>query len=282
MSGAAKVAADNYVYLLDGKTIQVAGTLTAATPVATITPASYAENTQVLSAGTGVTITQAVCDKFALSPDPTGMEWKIGLDSTSAKGIVKHKYELGDTGPGGGWVFYYSAAGFTVNGATCHYLECSKEEVRNGTVSWCSCIVLPFSGSSYCDVTTSTAIGTGYANTQAILTATHPGGNLTAANCAAKACAEYATATTSAGEWFLPSKDELNKIYNVLVKTTANGGLERIKEEEWNTLNGYSYHWSSSQKLEDHDWALIQKFSDGTQDSNRKHIDYLVRAVRAF
>ena len=73
MSGSAKVEANNDVYLdvysapdSSIPTITVTGTLTAASPVATITPASYEPNRQVLSAS-GVTITQAICDKFALS-----------------------------------------------------------------------------------------------------------------------------------------------------------------------------------------------------------------------
>jgi TolB-like protein len=50
-------------------------------------------------------------------------------------------YNIGDTGPGGGIIFYYSKAGFDVyepDGSTkkCHYLEVSKFDL--GKISWCS------------------------------------------------------------------------------------------------------------------------------------------------
>ena len=81
ISGSASIPAGedgtNDVYLASGKTITVAGALTAASPVATITPSDYTAGRQVLSAGTDVTIGDTVCDKFALTPAPDGMEWKI-------------------------------------------------------------------------------------------------------------------------------------------------------------------------------------------------------------
>jgi hypothetical protein len=43
----------------------------------------------------------------------------------AAIGVVS---PVGTSGPGGGIIFYYSAAGFTSNGATCHYLEAAPYE----------------------------------------------------------------------------------------------------------------------------------------------------------
>ncbi len=83
---------------------------------------------------------------------------------------------------------------------------------------------------------------------------------------------DYATATAGAGEWFLPSKDELNEIYNVLVKTTANGGLGCIS-----TSNIY---WSSSGDSISKAWR--QSFSDGSQDVENLTNTLCVRAVHAF
>ena len=76
MSGSAVVASNNDVYLVSSK-ITVAGTLSGTTPVATITPASYAASTQVLSEGDGVTLTEDIVSKFAVKPDADGKKWTI-------------------------------------------------------------------------------------------------------------------------------------------------------------------------------------------------------------
>lgn len=111
MSGTAKFAEDNDVYLTDSllttfPTITVAGTLTAESPVATITPSEYSnENSdrQVLSAGTGVTITQDICNQFALTPDPDGTIWKISPSGAGTKGVLKTKMDIYVRGTGAGW-----------------------------------------------------------------------------------------------------------------------------------------------------------------------------------
>ncbi|MDE7291166.1 MAG: autotransporter adhesin family protein [Treponemataceae bacterium] len=261
MSGMAKVAEDNDVRLYASgsaiPTITVAGDLTASSPVATITPSAYTANRQVLSAGDGVTLNGSICDKFTVTPQADGTEWRVALDG--AAGVLIRKYEMGDTGPGGGYVFHYSADGFTVNGKTCHYLECSKEQL--GKMTWCPCF--------NCEVSTSSVIGAGYANTQAILN--HPNhASATATNCAAKACAEYSTSTTTAGEWFLPTTSELSRIVQNLVK-----GSEKL-----GTFNGHvwsSLNYSNAQ-------ANVRSYSTFinviTQDN--KNVSDHVWAARAF
>lgn len=182
--------------------------------------------------------------------------------------VIIGKYKLGDKGPGGGYVFYYLEEGFpvTVDGKKeiFHYLECSP--MKLGDISWCSC-----STSTYCYIATIDGIGAGKDNTARIISVSHPGGKVTASNCAAYACNEYFTGTTKAGEWYLPSKIELNLIYENLVKTSI------IKSDRW--------HWSSSQGYGKFAWG--QKFSDGHQNYNyygndSKGRSLVVRAVRAF
>ena len=176
--------------------------------------------------------------------------------------IVFGKYKSGDKGPGGGYVFYYSEEGFpvTVDGKKeiFHYLECSP--MKLGDISWCSC-----SGSD-CNIATTDGVGAGKDNTIKIISASHPGGKVNASNCAAYACNEYFTGTTKAGEWYLPSRIELNLIYENLVKT----GI--INDKVW--------HWSSSQS--NNNCAWLQRFSNVSQDSYYKFSDNCVRAVRAF
>ncbi|MCR5124364.1 MAG: CsgG/HfaB family protein [Treponema sp.] len=129
------------------------------------------------------------------------------------KGVTKKtmKYEIGDTGPGGGIVFYVSEEGFDVfdgKGGVqkCNYLEVSKVEI--GKMTWCTCKESP-----WCTPNCGPGIGYGKSNTYRIMQTSHSGGSVYESNCAACACYNYSTPTTKQGEWFLPSKDELKLIY---------------------------------------------------------------------
>lgn len=169
------------------------------------------------------------------------------------------KYKIGDTGPGGGIVFYVSEEGFEVldgKGGVkkCNYLEVTKEQLA--CVSW---------SPDYKSIQGATGLGYGKANTYKIVSSHSNANN---GNCAAYVCYKYSTATSSAGEWFLPSKDELNLMYkNVGSKIRAGASG--------------AWHWSSSPLNDTYAWD--QSVSNGDQG-----YDYLkgrakcVRAVRAF
>ena len=262
MSGTAQFAESDDVYIYASgsniPTITITDTLTASTPVATITPSAYTENIPLLSAGDGVTLDGSICNKFAVKPQADGTEWRVALDGTA--GVLIRKYEMGDTGPGGGAVCNYYSNGFTVNGKTCHYLECSKEQL--GTMTWCPCT----SSSGYCEPTLSNEIGAGYANTQAILS--HPNhASATASNCAAKACAEYSTDTTEKGEWFLPSQNEVLYIYRgISVASEEPLWMSQASSDGDNSKAGY-----------------IKVRSNGSTATRKsKNIVTGVRAMRAF
>jgi hypothetical protein len=146
-------------------------------------------------------------------------------------------YVIGDTGPAGGIVFYIT----TDDGM--HGLEAAP--VDQGTAAW-GCLFYSIGAAG-------TAIGTGAANTTAIV-----------AGCAdAGTAAKVADAYTLNGyrDWFLPSKDELNLLYVV-------GGF------------GNSHYWSSSEV--DSGNARGQSFSSGYQGVYTKNYTLSVRAVRAF
>ncbi|TKS57179.1 Lcl C-terminal domain-containing protein [Mesohalobacter halotolerans] len=76
------------------------------------------------------------------------------------------------------------------------------------------------------------------------------------------------------GDWYLPSKEELNLMYQnkVTIDATAvaNGG------------GGFAsaYYWSSTELVNTNAW--IQNFNDGFQNFYNKSLTYRVRAVRAF
>jgi hypothetical protein len=107
-----------------------------------------------------------------------------------------------------------------------------------------------------------TAIGTGYENTLAIVGQDSGGG--TADRAATKARAYRGPNNLS--DWFLPSKDELNRLY--LQKATVGVFVE-------------NFFWSSSESSADLAW--VQIFFNGSQsDGGFKVSTFYVRPVRAF
>jgi hypothetical protein len=171
---------------------------------------------------------------------------------------------VGDTGPGGGKVFYVAASNFTSTGSTCNttcrYLEAAP---TSGTNPWTDARY-QWSGNTTVQIGASaagTAIGTGYANTLAIVGQASGGG--TADRAATKARAYRGPNNLS--DWFLPSKDELNQLF--VARTTVGGFV----------ANDY---WSSSESSAIDAW--FQNFSNGIQYQNYKNITFYVRPVRAF
>jgi hypothetical protein len=177
----------------------------------------------------------------------------------------RSSYELGDTGPGGGTIFYVSEGGFimTDNNQLCHYLEVAPAEATEGYFSWASSLTY-----SNTNIATQEAIGTGRRNTALILAK-----DVDAP--AAKACNDYSNNGQS--DWFLPSKDEL---YQLSVNKASVGNLET----EW-TIAGYlsssqySAEWIGEPRY-DFVWYLQSNGSGGNSD---KYVGSRpVRAVRAF
>jgi len=105
---------------------------------------------------------------------------------------------------------------------------------------------------------TATALGTGNANTNTIVT------NQGAGNYAAKLCADLEVGGYS--DWYLPSKDELNKLY---LNSVAIGDF-----------NLWADYWSSTESSSTNAWR--QYFNDGSQVITDKGLTIRARAVRAF
>ncbi len=107
-------------------------------------------------------------------------------------------------------------------------------------------------------------IGAGLKNT-AIIIANQ--GSVDGADFAATVCNEYSVTVdgTTYGDWYLPSKHELNLLY---LQETVVGGFA-----------SYAY-WSSTEDGFFDAW--YQNFSGGLQSSLSKNLTFYVRAVRAF
>jgi hypothetical protein len=141
-----------------------------------------------------------------------------------------------------------------------HGLVCAIED-QSLVIQW-------YNGSLTTTGATGTAIGTGSANTTAIIA--NQGATETAY------AAGLARAYSGGGydDWFLPSKDELNQMFTnkATINTTAsaNGG---------SNFSIYHY-WSSTEYDNINAWR--QFFFNGNQDGYDKINAIIVRAVRAF
>jgi len=166
-------------------------------------------------------------------------------------------YNVGDTGPGGGKIFYYSAAGFSCGQtltATCNYLEAAP---TTGVNSWTDAAYVWSGNTNTLIGTTGTAIGTGYKNTLAMVAQSNT------ANRAGTISRAY-RGPNNLSDWYLPSKDELNQLY--LQRATVG------------TAGGY---WSSSEV--DATTAWDQGFGNGSQGAGAKTTAGTpVRPIRAF
>ena len=114
-----------------------------------------------------------------------------------------------------------------------------------------------YNGSFITTGASGTAIGTGSANTTTIITAQGVG------LYAASICKAYNGGGYT--DWYLPSKDELNKLY---LNQTAIGGFSP------------GTYWSSSESSGPGAWFEV--FGTGFQLTQGKGINYYVRAVRSF
>jgi|GEM_PF-3572261 len=173
------------------------------------------------------------------------------LKAEALKSEIKKKagiYYFGDVGPAGGYIFYDK--GYTSDGW--RYLEAAPSDINQYSV-W----------GDDGEYGTQTGIGTGKTNTAIIVS---KASNSRKPN-AATLCNDY----TYGGydDWFLPSIDELNLMYNNL-NNKGQGGFD------------YSNYWSSSEGTNSSSDAWEQRFSNGNQSYYSRGNGYRVRPVRAF
>lgn len=110
---------------------------------------------------------------------------------------------------------------------------------------------------------TGTGIGTGSNNTDMII-AQHNASSVDLSNYAAGVARSYEGGGHT--DWFLPSKDELNKLY--------------LNKEAIGGFNDSGIYWSSSESSTSDAWG--QNFDGGGQAYYRRNGGSRVRPVRAF
>ena len=176
------------------------------------------------------------------------------------KAAWKPTYTVGEQGPAGGIIFYDvdadnasgNADGLIAYDCGWRYLEASPNKISS-QYEWTN-----RTSGSY---GTKTGIGEGKSNTQALIDYKKKSTNSKFP--AAEQCDSY----TNGGydDWFLPSKDELYKMYQLKDKTNLTGG----------------YYWSSSESGSNKVWCIYTTGSNN-QKTNVGSYDAYVRPVRMF
>jgi len=209
-------------------------------------------------------------------------------------------YTVGQTGPGGGKVFYVATTAFSCGptlAATCTYLESvpfgwMTELDAGGNLvdvnrSWSEATPVDLQRGPFGTTGgTATAIGSGYQNTKAMFDV---GNDNTAVSAGALA---YAYTVTVSGvvydDWYLPSKDELNQMCKwqrgitgealTNLTTVCTGGVINSGVGAQGFDGGY---WTSTEVNDFTVWN--QNFENGGQRNNTaKQEGGRVRPIRAF
>jgi hypothetical protein len=169
------------------------------------------------------------------------------------------------------------SGGLTYEMAPKNWNDPTNPSAIDPVLTWCDDRTTNVSGAS------GTAVGTGAANTADMAASVACSSN------AAAAVRAYAPSGTSAGQWFLPSKDELNAMCNysrTWTGTPSTSECTGAQNGSFASSNyGFSstYFWSSSEV--DELSAFSRNFTDGANNIGYKdNIPYTqsVRPIRAF
>ena len=236
-----------FIYNIQAADLTIPNTFTAGTPaVAADVNANFTavesavddNNTNITTNATGITTNAA------------------GIITNDARIMaLEAAYVIGDTGPAGGWVFYVDVEGR-------HGLEAAFSD-QSVSIRWDN-------GTSTNTEARGDGVGAGEMNTMLIIAMQEFDSN----NYAAGICANLVitNADVDYGDWYLPSKYELNLMWlNIGQGNTTLGNVGGFTD---------FFYWSSSEV--DGSLAWLQNFFDGIQADDFKDFAVGVRAVRAF
>ena len=184
----------------------------------------------------------------------------------AAGGDITDPPQIGDYRDGG-IVFYIAStpADLDDDGDLDTGLVCAIQD-QSSSIQW----IIGGSTQTTTNGGTLASIGQGQKNTTAMMgQAGYTGG-------AAKVCNDYSITVNEItySDWFLPSKDELNQMYEH--KAAINSAAAANSGSNFSI----NYYWSSTEY--DVDDAWLQNFGNGFQLFINKFLTYNVRAVRAF
>ena len=243
---------------LDQATMTLTAGGATGTLVATVAPANATNKSVTWSSSTPAVATVA---SGVVIPVTAGTTTIIvatvdgGKTATCAVTVNSAAVAVGDS-YGGGIVVY-------IDGTGQHGLIAATADQSDG-IAW----ITGGSTQTTLNGNTSTDLGTGAANTAAIIAQAVAALNGDLSTYAAGVCDDYTNTETGTGvysDWFLPSKDELNKLF--LNKDDIGGFAD-------------GDYWSSSENSATSAWG--QYFLNGYQGYYYKGGTLRVRAVRAF
>jgi hypothetical protein len=265
-------------------------TVNVAAPAFTLSSSSETRTVNTTATGFTINSTGGAIASFTINATPAGMSFSNStgaltgtptsvasataytITATNASGSATQTftltvsapaviYNVGDTGPGGGKIFYKAATPFacgpTLN-LSCTYLEAAPPlngVIDNAGRAWAT------GGNQTVSVpgANELAIGGGYKNSLAIAAQT---GNV-AASSAAMAARAYTGGSKT--DWHLPSKDELTELWTL--KNTV-GGFENTN------------YWSSTEFDASNGWR--RAFQGSSQSGGGKSNAFYYRPIRAF
>jgi hypothetical protein len=204
-----------------------------------------------LTAGTWYSIASYAKNSsgFGLSSDSLRWDYKF---------TTKKLLAIGDTYGGGKVAYLMQPGDTTYNANVQHGLIASISDIGQGS---------PWSNASTSTTVVCNALGVnllqGKSNTDSIIKY-NPSPTITAAAIA------KAHRGGNYSDWYLPNKNELNKLYigRIAIGTTVNGGY--WSSSEFDATNSYKFH------------AWYQNFNSGSPDVSLKNAVGYVRAIRAF
>jgi hypothetical protein len=193
-----------------------------------------------------------------INADQAGDSSNFAATQVAQSFTVTRTYAVGETGPGGGIVFYVAStpfACFSLNvSGSCKYLEANPSSIIN---IWCTSGLM---SNALASPALSSAIGTGYSNTLQMVAGCTSG----------LAYDARATVGNSLTDWYLPNKAE----WNVMWAERAN-------------LPGYFATDRAYMASEESSASQIWKMSGstgtwGTYHKTVLHSQIWSRAIRAF
>jgi hypothetical protein len=209
---------------------------------------------------------------------------------TSADCAAGRSCQVGDIGPGGGVVFY--DAGKTESWG--RYLEASPASCQKSGLTWRIALpgkrgtkqlpmLYPTWATAARQRVESKRLGMGQVNT-ALVIKQHKGLPQSSLDATA---AGYANTLVCGGkdDWFLPSKDELDTLYNVLAVTDN----DLIGNNSFGFTRGF--YWTSSEYNNETAWTQLwvdgqqfdrEKWMSGDQRKDGGFNPFHVRPIRAF
>jgi hypothetical protein len=271
----------------------VATTAPLAAPAFTISSASETKTVNNAIAGYSINSTGGTIASYAISPSaPAGLSFDgatgllsgtptvvagataYTITATNGSGsttktftlrVLAVTYTVGQIGPGGGTIFYVATTPFTCGptlNLMCTYLEAAP--TSNAVANYWTDSRYLWAG-AFLVTNGAYEIGTGFKNTLAMINP--PTGDNTPNR--AGFVAQAYRGPNNLDDWFLPSKDELNALYE------ARASVADL------VFTGENRYWSSSTG-NSANRAERQYFAGGNQYTDFKSGSFNVRPIRAF